>query len=446
MRNGVNYWAGRSVLLAFPVLLCHCAKYSALDINPVKTEAELRARPVPAKLDPDSLEAVAVENSGNVAVSRARLAAAEAAIVTARQRVNPSLSGEGGYNRTPDSVSTYSASLSYTIETGGKRALRTLAAQKNAEAMRIAVTEAEWQVRSNLRAALMKYDFAQKRLESAQAEAAVREEIVKIFEARLAQGEASRPETIAARAESASSEVSLKTAQGDLTLALNEIASAAGLPAASFEGRVFERNAFAQAPPEDRLPLAQVEKAGLLHRADIRRTLAEYEAADARLRLELANQYPNVTISPAYTFQEGFPAYTLGAALESLPVLHRHEGPIAEADAARREVRARFLALQAQVIGETETALRQYRAAAAELASVRDGVVAVQRQRESGVMAAFQAGETDRLDVAQTRLATVAAERAQLESSQKTGAALILLEDAVQARLTGGFSPGTAGK
>jgi len=445
MRDGISFRASRAALLA-PVLLCHCAKYSALEINPVKTEAELRARAVPAKLDPDSLETAAVANSGNVAVSRARLAQAEAAIITARQRVNPSLSGEGGYNRTPESVSTYSTSLSYTIETGGKRAYRTLAAQKNAEAARVAVTEAEWQARSNLRAVLVKYYFAQKRLESAQAEAALREQIVNMFESRLAQGEASRPETNAARADRSAAEVNVKTAEGDLRLALNEIASAAGLPAASLEGRTFELDAFAQAPAADRLPLAQVEKAGLLHRADIRRTLAEYEAADARLRLELANQYPNVTLSPAYTFQEGFPAYTLGAALESLPILHRHEGPIAEAEAARREVRARFLALQAQAIGETETALRQYGAAAVEMASIRDSVVAVQRQRESGVMAAFQAGETDRLDVTQTRLATVAAERALLESSQKTEAALIALEDAVQSRLTGRISPGESSK
>ena len=72
-------------------------------------------------------------------------------------------------------------------------------------------------------------------------------------------------------------------------------------------------------PAPDSLALNRVERAGLLHRADVRRTLAEYEAADARYRLELANQYPNITLTPSYTFQEGFPAYVLGAAVECCP-------------------------------------------------------------------------------------------------------------------------------
>ena len=308
MRHGIKLPAWQAGWIALPFILCHCARYHALDINPVKTEAELRARTVPAKLDPDSLEAAAAANNGNVEVARARLAEAEAAVIVARQRVNPSLSGEGGYNRTPESVVTYSAALAYTIETGGKRAYRTLAAQKSVEAARIAVAEAEWQARSNARGALMKYYFAQKRLESAQAENALRQQILKIFEFRLAMGEVSRPEINSVRADSASAEVNLKAAQGELALALSEVASATGLPVAPFEGRAFELDGFASPPAVDRLPLAQVEKAGLLHRADIRRTLAEYEAADARFRLEVANQSPNLTISPAYTFPgEGFP-------------------------------------------------------------------------------------------------------------------------------------------
>ncbi|MDE3197079.1 MAG: TolC family protein, partial [Acidobacteriota bacterium] len=168
----------------------------------------------------------------------------------------------------------------------------------------------------------------------------------------------------------------------------------------------------------------------------ILRTLAEYAAAEARVRLEIANQYPNITLSPAYTFQEGFPAYTLGGALESLPILHRNQGPIAEAEAAREEVRARFLALQTQDLGEMETALRQYRSSVSAWNAVHDSMVAVQTEREDAAKRAFQAGESDRLDLTQARLAAIAADRALLDASQKAETALISLEDAVQSRLT----------
>ncbi|MDE3196044.1 MAG: TolC family protein, partial [Acidobacteriota bacterium] len=162
--------AAASVCILSAVLLSNCAKYRPLPLDPVKTEAEIRSRAVPAKLDSDSLMAAAVANNGNTAIARARLAEAEAAMVTAKQRVNPALSAEGGYNRTPDSVSTYSAALAYTIETGGKRAARTLVAEKNAEAARVAVVEAEWQARSAVRTAMSRYGFALKLRDSAQRE------------------------------------------------------------------------------------------------------------------------------------------------------------------------------------------------------------------------------------------------------------------------------------
>jgi outer membrane protein TolC len=213
------------------------------------------------------------------------------------------------------------------------------------------------------------------------------------------------------------------------------IAEAAGLPFAAMEGKSIDVTSFQNPAQPDALPLLQVQKAGLLHRADIRRTLLEYEAADARLRLALANQYPNVTLSPAWTFQEGFPAYTLGSILESLPVFHRNQGPIAEQEAARRQVAAQFKALQARILGAAQTALLQYRAAMKEWLTVRDTFLQTQRQREAAVLSSFRAGESDRLDVTQSRLLTLTAQKAQADALSRVQVALGALEDAMQSPL-----------
>jgi cobalt-zinc-cadmium efflux system outer membrane protein len=418
------------------LLLGNCAKYQPHALNPVQSEADLRARVAPARLDAETLTAAALHYSGDLAVARAKVASAEAAMITARQRVNPSLSAEGGYNRTPDSVVTYAFAPAFTIETAGKRGFRTLAAQKSAEASRIALLETEWQVRSRVRAALVGYFFAQRRLASLLQEQQVRAEVVQIFEKRVALGEASNPELNAARVEQSALLVNLRTAEGEAAQALAALAGATGLPLSAFEGHTVEPGAYQTPPSPDSLPLTAVQKAGLLHRADIRRTLVEYEAADARLRLELANQYPNITLSPSYTFQEGFPAYTLGSVLESLPLLHRHEGPIAEAEAARREVEARFIALQAQALAETATALAQYRAAVAEWLTSRDGLEPAQQKRQAAVTASFRAGESDRLDVAQARVMSLSAGRGTIEAALRAQTALGSLEDAVQSTLT----------
>src|SRR5215831_4968354 len=93
----------------------------------------------------------------------------------------------------------------------------------------------------------------------------------------------------------------------EMSQGLALIAEVSSIPLQAFDRREFDLTAFENLPDPASLSIKDVERAGLLNRADIKRTLLEYEAADARLRLEIANQYPNITLGPAYQFQEGFP-------------------------------------------------------------------------------------------------------------------------------------------
>ncbi|MES1261519.1 MAG: TolC family protein, partial [Acidobacteriota bacterium] len=324
-------------------------------------------------------------------------------------------------------------------ETAGKRGYRILEAEKLAEASRIAVYESAWRVRGELRGALVAYWSAVHQQELLQTESGIRAELADLYRKRVELGDASNPELSAARAEQASLAVSLRSVEGEVARGRAAIAEAAGLPLAALEGKSIDVTSFQNPARPDALPLPQVEKAGLLHRADIRRTLLEYEAADARLRLALASQYPNITLSPSWSFQEGFPAYTLGSVLESLPVFHRSQGPIAEQEAARRQVEAQFKALQARVLGDTQNALLQYRAAMQEWLAARDTFLPAQRQREAAVLASFRAGESDRLDVTQSRLLTLTAQKTQADALSRVQTALGALEDAMQSPLQDAF-------
>jgi outer membrane protein, heavy metal efflux system len=404
-------------------------------LNPVRSEQQFRARSLDGPLNRNTLTKYALEFSPDLAVARARVAVAEAALQTARQRINPSLSAEGGYNPTPESASTYSFSPAFTIETAGKRGYRILEASKLAEAARIAVYEEEWRVRSRLNQSLVNYWAAQRKKTLLQSERTLRDEIVSIYEKRVTLGEASNPEWNAARAGQASTNLSLRAAENEIGHALAALADATGLPASALDAKSIDTTDLESATLSETPPLLSIQKAGLLHRADIRRSLVEYEAADARLRLALANQYPNIILSPAYTFQEGFPAYTLSAAIESLPVFHRNQGPIAEQEALRKQLEAQFTALEAKVVGDTELALRQYSSAVREWREAGDKVTSLQQQREDAVTAAFKAGDKDRLDLTQARLETLAARRAQTEALIRAQTALLSLEDAVQSEV-----------
>lgn len=383
----------------------------------------------PKNLTPEVLTAIAWFFSTDLEVARAKAETAAAGIVTARQRINPSLTGDAGRNKTPDSIATYSISPSFTIETAGKRGLRILEAEKVAEAARIAVHETAWAVRARMRNALSGYLVAQARLEAARMEDNLRAEVSSILQKRLELGDAARPEVNQATADRAGVTNNLRTAEGDVAEARGAIASAAGLPVSAIEKLPLELSSMTGS---SEVAAEQARRAGLLHRADIRKALVEYEAVDTRLRLAIANQYPNIMLAPDLTMEEGAGQYTLGSILDSLPIFHKHQGPIAEGEAARKQAAAEFLALQARVISAAEGAAIEYKSALLEWQTAGEALQRVSRQKAASAEAALRRGDASRLDVTQARLDTVALRHSSDDAFERLQAALGALEDAMQ--------------
>jgi outer membrane protein TolC len=370
--------------------------------------------------------------SPDLEVARTQVAVAEAGIRAAGARINPSLGLQAGYNRNPESHFEYAVSPSFTIETAGKRGYRILRAEREADAARVGLVEAGWRLRSRIRSAFFTHLLAAERLNVLQTEQRVRAEIVQIFDRRLAVGEAARPELDVYRVDLITTDAAVRVAAGEVAQTRAVLANAIGLPGRALDDMRLTSTTFDAPAAGDALPVTAVERAGLLHRADVRRSLADYAAADAALRLELARQYPDVVLTPGYTFEEGFVRYVLNAAIEPLALFHRNQGPIAVAEAQRHEAGERFEALQAQAIGEMERAVVQYRAAFEEWREANDRLVGVQRDREEAARRALEAGEGDRLRLATVRLQTATAARARLDALTHVQTALGALEDAMQ--------------
>src|SRR5262249_28796021 len=131
-------------------------------------------------------------------------------------------------------------------------------------------------------------------------------------------------------------------------------------------------------------------------RSDILGALAEYEAAQSALQLEIAKQYPDVHLSTGYQWDEGENKWSIGLSAE-IPVLNRNQGPIAEAEARRSESAARFVALQAKVIAEIDRAVAVLRVAQEHLTSL-DALLASQQKLREAVEAQLRAGAADQLE------------------------------------------------
>jgi len=413
-----------------------CAKYHPKPLDPPRLERQLRERALPAgELDLEALTAAAFEFHSDLVVARARVRAAEAGVITAKARPNPSLAVGGGYTDSPESPVVFRFEPSLVIETARKRDYRILESVKLGEAARLEYEEARWKVRSRVRTALVERVFAARALELLRAEAQARAQSVALLEKRLAAGEIARPVVDAARIEAAGVAVAARAAEGQAAESLANLAAAVGVARDALAKATIRIEELDTPPPLEQLPFAKLQQAGLLHRIDVRRMLLEYAAAEAHLQLQVALQYPDIQIGPGYSFDEGHYKIAPGPSL-AVPLFNRNRGPIAEAEAKRDETAGRFLALQAQAIAEMESSQARYQGALAEYAET-DSRTALARRQELATEKALAAGEEDRVAVAGQKVQSAVLARLRLESWHKAHMALGALEDSVQNPLRG---------
>ncbi len=376
---------------------------------------------------------VAAYFNPSLEIARSQLRTAEAGIVTAGGRPNPELAAGGGYETSPEAPVILRFQLSLIIETARKRSYRILEATKLADAARIGLNEASWRVYSQLRDAWMDHLASLDSEEAFRRKSQNRAEAASLIQARFSAGEVSRPQWDAERIQASRAMVALRAAEGQVIDTRIRLASAMGLPAAALAHLEMVKES--DSPPSlEALSIPQVQRAGLLNRLDVQRSLLEYAAAEARMQLEVARQYPDIQLNPGYDFDEGHHKFTFGPTFP-VPVWNRNRGAIADADARRREAEARFLALQSQVVGELERSAAGYATALAQFQEADRRWSVFQQSREQAMLRAVKVGEEDRLALNAIRLESVDAFQGRVEALAKTRAAFSALENAVQAPL-----------
>jgi len=434
-------------------LLSSCVHYRARPLTPGQSESSYRQRDFndaglasfvqsvrpaapwpPRTLDLATATLIAAYFNPSLGMARAHVATAEAGIVAAGGRPNPAVSAAGGYETSPESPLSIRFELSLPIETARKRSYRILQAAKLADAARIELKEAGWRVYTLVRDAWMDHLAAASAVQTLRRESQIRTETVSLVQKRLSVGEAARPDWDAARVAASQAAVRLRAAAGQVTDTRIRVAAAMGVPDSALASVQLASGDYDSPPSLDALRLPRVQQRGLLNRLDIQRSLLEYAAAEARLQLEIARQYPDIQLNPGYDFDEGHHKFTFGPTFP-VPVWNRNSGPIAQAAAMRSEAEARFLVLQSQVIGEMEQSLAGYRTALSQFEEADERWSIIQSSRERAMFRAVQLGEEDQLTLNAMRLESVSALDARLQSLAKTRAALSALEDAVQAPL-----------
>jgi outer membrane protein TolC len=390
----------------------------------------------PARWDVNALTLAALYFQPDLAVLQAQQQLAATGVGVARQRPNPSLDFSPAYNSNAlagMSPWILGGVLNLPLETAGRRADRISEASALADAARLDSTAAAWQVRSQVRRALLDDAAARQAVTRLQQALALQQQVRAAVQRRFAAGDAARPELDAAQAAVTDAQLQLTLATGRVAATQVALAAAIGVPVSALEPITLSFDAFDRVPPAT-LPSAAVQRSALTRRADLLAALARYAASESALQLAVAQQYPNLQIGPGYKWDQGANKWSLGISL-TLPLFNHNQAQIAQARAQREVAAAQFLALQAHAIAQTERALADYRAAVSTLADAQD-LVATQQARAAAAQRAFSAGDTDRSMLARARLQTLTADgthQAALMQAQRAAGAL---EDALQQPLT----------
>ncbi|HEX7190534.1 MAG TPA: TolC family protein [Thermoanaerobaculia bacterium] len=303
----------------------------------------LRAQ-TPTALTLQQAVAEAVRNNLQLIADRFQIPVADAEMITARLRPNPTI----GY----DTNGTIAAGI--PIETAGKRRLRIENAGFSGRIAQLQFQDAVRKLRLDAATAYSDAIRVQQRAALAHANTKLLDDVVEVNAVRVKAG--------------AAAPLELTRAQTAMFLLRNDAARAdADFAAALLHlSNILGRRETDRLVIDDRTPIEEpaaardaeaAEATALTRRPDLLAARLAFEQSDAALRLAIAQSRPD-PVAGLYTQQRSYGAnVTL-----PLPIFDRNQGDIARARAQKEAAAAQVTALEAQVRTEVRTALGQYRA------------------------------------------------------------------------------------
>lgn len=140
--------------------------------------------------------------------------------------------------------------------------------------------------------------------------------------------------------------------------------------------------------------MSDADDGALLEHPMVRLASAEYDLAEAQLRLEVRKQYPDLTLSPTYTDEEDETSLVVGMGMP-LPVWNANREGIADAKGAREVARARVEAAILEVSAEAAQARQALQGARERRIRIMNEVAPAIDTQVSEALALLQLGEVE---------------------------------------------------
>jgi outer membrane protein TolC len=382
----------------------------------------------------DQLTLLAFFYRPELGVVRTRASAARAQVEAVSQRAPLRVSPVVEHHSEPATQDT-PWSLGFELEiplTGqAQRAALVERAEYAAQAAELEVGSQAWAVRRAVRSSLLDVYAARAREASFESDLEQQRAAQGLLERRLKAGYASVTELDAVRLRVAQTQADLAAARTQAQHATGTLAQELGLPLAAVREMNLSFSAFDVLPPVP--DVTGIRGAALTNRLDLRASLLDFAAADAKVKLEIARQYPTFALRPGYLWDQGDNVWSF--ALDLVVPAGLTHGPAIRAAEAEREAAAQ------QALAHQEAVIAEASARAATYAQAREGAAAAlvasrtQVARSAQLQRQFDIGQTDRLELTLARGEALLVERRGMEAQVEAQRQLGLLEDAMQAPL-----------
>lgn len=296
----------------------------------------------------------------------------------------------------------YGLALNIPIITNNKQDIKIEKAQYNVEMAQLNIAQTAWGLRIKLSHDLLALNEALASVRTLEKLVATHQKLVAQYEKLMRHGFASSVQVSKAKLDLQKHNIQLAQAKTTIKPLLTQIAIDAGVPYQSFSISDLTLENNDKLLNNNEIKLKKYQQAMLMNRLDIRQSLVQYAMAESDIKLEVAKQTPDITLSPGVIFEFGDTVWSLGIDT-LLSSLKRNQHLIARAEQLRAVEAANFEALQAQRIGELITAYAEYEKQKTQH-QLQVNNVSAEKVYFAKLKKQFDAGLIDRLALIQAQL------------------------------------------
>lgn len=320
--------------------------------------------------------ALALYYSPRLRAARAREDISEALVIQAGVLKNPQLF-LGPRLSLEEATSIVPASVYWQVPLWGQRSARKESALAGLDVSQLEVVDAELATLQAVRNGFLRLERRRSEEDAYAAAAAFSSDLVRWIEQLRAAGEADPAAVYLVRSERDGIHFALERARARRVAARIELLELVGLlPDAAVEFVTADARTM---PSNEALDETQA----LLRVPALRRAHAEYDAAEAALKLAVRKQYPTVRLGLEYESDRGEVFLGPGLLL-SLPLFDRNQGGIAAAERARGLARENYTAALLRASHRVARSRTRVDAAASSLEVYREGAL---READSALTA-----------------------------------------------------------